>query len=916
VADDINLPNLISHLQVNLADTSGVIADATRQGSSVGAALGESMQARISAAVDDIPDVEIDANSTELDRDLARVRRELSDLAEQRIGVDITIEDALRRMEDLEPHLERLQRTHPNVLVTASVGNALADLASIRDAAREMDDENVEIDVDIDTEESRRTLERLRDVLSRLGGASRFLIGLAGATAPVAAGLGAVIPLLAGVVATLVQIAPAAAVGVSAMLAMKLASGAVQLAMVGMDEALGAALDPEKAEEFNKALEKLSPSARAFALQVRTLAPALRELQQGVQERFFRGLDTVLKTTATSTLPVLRRALLSAADSTRAMAVGVAQAATQMAKNGTLGRAVDGATAGLSNMRRIPGQITAGLIQIGAAAAPAFQRLTSGASGVADRISQKLTAAFESGAMERAINQAIALLQQLAVIGGNVFAIVGSIFGAAEASGGGFLGVLQSITAAMAAAFASPQVQAGLRALFGVMSQLAAAAGPLLASALTTIAGIMVQLGPPVQALVEHLGAGLLAIFQAAGPVLVSVAGAFGQLVTAALPLVDLAAQLIAAVLPALVPLFESLGQIIGAAAPFVQQLAENLGAQLLPLLTTLATTVLPQLLPPFVNLAETIFPLLTDVLIQLAPGLAAMGIALADVLVAATPLIVAVLQLVAALAERLLPILTPVMIGLALLVSGGLRAVSDFITRYAAPAITALAQLLRGDFSGALATAQGMARRMAEDIARNMQGMRQRAGQAVDQLGSWVAQRFSRMGAEALASLSGRMAEVVGVLRSLPGRALSAMGNMNGLLVGAGRALIQGLINGVVSKVGELSSQLQSITAMIPDWKGPAERDATILAPAGRLLIQGLQNGVAAQLPSLRAQLRSITADLPGMTLGAMSVTASAAGTGGGDTYNTFHLHGGDASPDGILRALSWRSLVGGTSG
>ncbi|MGY4901477.1 hypothetical protein [Streptomyces sp. 900116325] len=112
MADEINLPNLVSHLQVNLANTSGIAADAARQGSAVGAALGAGIQREVRDAVTNIPDVQIDANSTDLDRDLARVREELDQLASQRISVDISIEDALRQLDRLEPHLDRLSHTH------------------------------------------------------------------------------------------------------------------------------------------------------------------------------------------------------------------------------------------------------------------------------------------------------------------------------------------------------------------------------------------------------------------------------------------------------------------------------------------------------------------------------------------------------------------------------------------------------------------------------------------------------------------------------------------------------------------------------------------------------------------------------------------------------------------------------------
>jgi phage-related protein len=760
----------------------------------------------------------------------------------------------------------------------------------------------------LDTSRLAAGIGRVVSTVGSIGGRLAVPFAAAGAA------IGGAVPIVAGLVATLAQIAPAAAVGVSAMMAIQLASGAVRLAMVGMDEAIGAALDPSKAAEFNKALEKLSPNARAFAQQVRTLAPQLRSLQQAVQDRFFRGLDDTLKTTATATLPVLRRGLLDAADSTRAMAKGMATAATDMAQSGTLGKAVDGATRGLDNMRRIPGQITAGLIQIGAAAAPAFNRLTSGAAGFADRISQKLTAAFESGAMERAIDQALDLLSQLGTIAGNVFSVVRSIFSAAQAEGGGFLGVLEQITGAMAAAFASPQVQAGLRALFGVMAQLAQAAGPLLASVLGTIAGIMVQLGPPIQLLIEHLGAGLLKIFEALGPVLVTAAGALGELIVAALPLIDVAAQLISALLPALVPLFEALSQIFQAAAPFVAQLAKNLAALLMPIFETLATEVLPKILPPFVRLAETLFPLLTEVLIELAPGLTAMGQGFAKILEAVTPLIVGVLDLVSALVEDLAPILRPIMLGLSMLVSGGLETVWHVITNYVIPALKTMAALMRGDWSAAMGHAKTLSENTSRDVGGHWQRLKHGIYPALQDLANGVASRVYAMGSSMIRATQDALGRVIGVFQSIPGRIQGALSGAAGMLYGIGQSIVRGLINGISSMIPSLSGTLGGITDKLPDWKGPAERDATILAPSGRLLIEGLQAGIAAQLPALRAQLQSITASVPSMA--ASAVAGPAAPLAGGDTHYTFNLSGGDASPDGILRALSWRGLVGGTHG
>ncbi|MBE4800025.1 hypothetical protein HW837_47960, partial [Streptomyces sp. NE06-02D] len=79
-----------------------------------------------------------------------------------------------------------------------------------------------------------------------------------------AAGLGAAVPVAAGLVATLANIAPAAGLAATGILAVGTAGAALKVGMIGVDEAFKNAFDPAKAEEFNKALAKLSPNAQSF----------------------------------------------------------------------------------------------------------------------------------------------------------------------------------------------------------------------------------------------------------------------------------------------------------------------------------------------------------------------------------------------------------------------------------------------------------------------------------------------------------------------------------------------------------------------------------------------------------------------------------------------------------------------------
>ncbi|MFI8865347.1 hypothetical protein ACIGNW_00290 [Streptomyces sp. NPDC053707] len=859
MADDINLPNLVSHLQVNLANTNGLVADATRQGSSVGSAIGQSMQRTLRAAVDDIPDIEIDGDSSELDRDLHRVRRQLDELANQRIGVDISIEDALRQMERLEPHLERLQRSHPSVNVTAAVGGALADLEELRLAARDIDDTDVDIDVDVDTDDLDRRFDGVRRSLSRITGLIGGLGKLAVPFAAASAAVGTLVPLVAGLATALAQLAPAAAVAVSGFLALKLATGTFKIAMTGVEDAITAALDPSKAEEYAEALKKLSPNARSFVQEIRKASPALDKIRKTVQDKVFNGLDKQLSSTAKAALPALRTALNSTAGTLNKMATGVFTAARGLAKDGTLGTALKGATSGLAEFTRAPGQVVTALGQIGAAAAPAFKRLSKAGAGALDRLSAKLTKAFESGAMEKAIDTAIDLFAQLGRVIGNIGGILKNVFGGLTSSGQGLFSTLETITASLREATGTDGFRRALAALSQTMGVVAKTVGPLLGQALAVLGPVIEKLAPPAQQLVKVLGGALSKILTALGPVLSSAASAVGSLVVALLPLVEVGGELIAAVLPALVPLFTSLSQIFAELAPTIQALADNLAAQLVPLLASLGP-VLEAILPQFVNLASEVLPQITNILIQLTPSLAQLGLAFAELAVALAPIIGQLIMFAAVFLSQVLPAIQPVIDIVLRFATGALMTLAKFITDYAVPALQTIAALLNGDFTGAMRGAATITTNLQKDSSTAFTNMKANAVRVVGAMVTEIPAAGKRVAAGFVSAIQQMVLQAGARIAELPGRIRSALPSPSSILQGAGRLIISGLISGIVSMIPSLQSTLNSITSKIPDWKGPKKKDASLLTPAGKSIIKGLIAGIDASTASLKSKLNSIT--------------------------------------------------------
>lgn len=101
---------------------------------------------------------------------------------------------------------------------------------------------------------------------------------------------------------------------------------------------------------------------------------------------------------------------------------------------------------------------------------------------------------------------------------------------------------------------------------------------------------------------------------------------------------------------------------------------------------------------------------------------------------------------------------------------------------------------------------------------------------------------------------------QAVGFVESLPEKILGAVENFGTLLYNAGKNLITGLINGIKNSIPGLSGLLDWVTAHIPSWKGPEDKDRHILEPAGRAVMAGFVTGLNAGASEVRDALIGLT--------------------------------------------------------
>ncbi|MEV7501535.1 hypothetical protein [Streptomyces sp. NPDC093018] len=123
-------------------------APATRQGDATGSAFVRSFKARLEAALANLPDVRLNANSTDAERELANLRAQMESLRDVRIGIDISSAEAAAIIDRLQERLHQLSTESPDVSVRVDAGAASAQLAAFQAEVNRLDGQTADVDVD------------------------------------------------------------------------------------------------------------------------------------------------------------------------------------------------------------------------------------------------------------------------------------------------------------------------------------------------------------------------------------------------------------------------------------------------------------------------------------------------------------------------------------------------------------------------------------------------------------------------------------------------------------------------------------------------------------------------------------------------------------------------------------------------
>jgi phage-related protein len=397
------------------------------------------------------------------------------------------------------------------------------------------------------------------------------------------------------------------------------------------------------------------------------------------------------------------------------------------------------------------------------------------------------------------------------------------------------------------------QLAATLTIIAPLIGKAALALGGALASVLPTIVGAFLKLVealapllPIVTSVITLIAGQLATALSVVAPIIATVAnvliGSLGRvlpLVTKAIldlivalaplliPIAQLIAQLLDGLIPALVPLIPALVQVaLAVAGPLVTALGE-----LVPSLIKIVGIIAPSLLP--------LLPVLAD--------------AFSKILIAVLPLIPPLLSLL----DALWPLIPPLV-----------QLVTSIIT-LVLPALIALVTIVVYVFSTMINAALPVINAIVGAITWLVGKLNELIG--------WLTKAFAAAGKWA--------SDLPDAIKGIPGKITGALGDLGNLLTSAGGKIIQGLIDGIKSKFGDLKNTMSNAVQGIRDYlpfspakTGPLSGDGSP-EHSGIRIAEGVAEGIDKRRADLQRAMASMTS---GLTVAAPPVDLGGAVQGG----------------------------------
>jgi phage-related protein len=539
------------------------------------------------------------------------------------------------------------------------------------------------------------------------------------------------------------------------------------VAFNGFGDAISAVLDGDP-EKLAEAMERLAPAAQVIVREFQRVLPIFRDVGKEIQQGFFVQLNTILERFGTGTLPRVRDELRRLSGALGNAVAGMASLLVESKNVGILERLFESTERSVEMLGEAFYALGQSFLNAIDAGLPSLEVLTSRLAGAIESFATFINASIENGSFQEFLDDAIATLDELLALGGAVGELLGVLFGSTDDAGRGFLGTLTGITQRITEFFKSAEGQDTLEDF----TELILLAGTILgwaANALIFFTDLFADVDDAIIATnkwLMQLGADIVQAWNAVVGAVSSAIDSIGQFFTET---GDAAASW-----------WDGVVEAVSTAVDTVLAIVSAIPGQIVAFVESIPGAVI------------AVFDLMIDGMI------AALAIATATVIVFFTDLpgqitgaLVALLGLAKDTFDTLLQIVIEsfnAVVAFVESVPGLLVAAWDFIVQQVTNVFNSINQFIITSWEATLAFLSSIPDR--------------------------VAAFFQRMNDAA----TDRVNTLIERVKGIPGQIISALGDLARLLYNSGANIIQGLIDGISSRIGQLRDKIASAVQAIRD--------------------------------------------------------------------------------------------------
>lgn len=265
---------------------------AAKQGEDNAGAFAQSFRAKLEAALRNMPDVKVEADTTVADKRLLELRQRIKALRGATVGVDLNAEDARKQLDELALELRTLSREDARMDVRVDAAAAAAQLESLGREVDKLDGRQLDITIDNNSYLSASAYQsHIRKILKGVTTLAPAVTAALGAATGGALGLASALG-VAGAGATAFGVALVGSV---------VEAGAAEKELTKLEEKFDAAADSAErfkiVGEINTLLARLTPETRAFMQQIDQLRASWRQFLAATRPQTLaiagRALDAV-----------------------------------------------------------------------------------------------------------------------------------------------------------------------------------------------------------------------------------------------------------------------------------------------------------------------------------------------------------------------------------------------------------------------------------------------------------------------------------------------------------------------------------------------------------------------------------------------------------------------------------------------